>query len=186
MIPTPDAEGDVLNSTDLREQLAALAHEQWSGWMEYLFGKCASAIGGVIIPTEFWERWQRQMATPYAGLSENEKESDRIEADKVLAILSHMEAAHQGEVAALRQRIAALEAALQTIRDQYGQVCDGYELCRHRACQSSHGAWEVADAALNPDWPTAHARACIPTCDGTRPACRWPGMMPQSSSEGVE
>lgn len=32
-------------------------------------------------------RWQKQMNTPYANLSESEQESDRTEADKFLTIL---------------------------------------------------------------------------------------------------
>lgn len=32
-------------------------------------------------------RWKRQMVTPYEGLTEKEKDSDRAEADKVLALL---------------------------------------------------------------------------------------------------
>ena len=72
----------------LREGLAALAHEQWSGWMEYLFSKCeAYQAGTMLIPHWAVERWKRQMKTPYADLLEEEKESDRKEADRVLAML---------------------------------------------------------------------------------------------------
>jgi hypothetical protein len=72
----------------VRERLAALAHEQWSGWMEYLFSKCDFGGGGKwIIPVEYGDRWQRQMRTPYAELTEAEKESDRKEADRVLSII---------------------------------------------------------------------------------------------------
>lgn len=84
---------------DLREQLAALAHEQWSGWMEYMFSKCHPGQarlddgtfvpnGTMVIPAWATERWMRQMSTPYAELPESEKESDRQEADRVLAIVS--------------------------------------------------------------------------------------------------
>lgn len=78
-------------STDqdiLREQLAALAHEQWCGWMRYMFERSSERIDGtVIIPRGLVERWTRQMETAYADLPEDEKESDRTEADKVLALL---------------------------------------------------------------------------------------------------
>ncbi len=79
---------------DLREKLAAQAHAAWSGWMEYLFGKCMgekSALGqyqDITIPADLVARWSRQMQTPYADLPENEKASDRVEADKYLAILA--------------------------------------------------------------------------------------------------
>lgn len=72
----------------MRERLAALAHAQWSGWMEYLFDKCQmNEDGTATIPAWAVERWQRQMRTPYAELPEDEKESDRAEADKVLEVL---------------------------------------------------------------------------------------------------
>lgn len=70
----------------IREDLASLCHEQWSGWMEYLFSKCLpetvheTETGDLVIPRLFVERWKRQMTTPYAWLSEEEKESDRKEA----------------------------------------------------------------------------------------------------------
>ncbi len=77
-----------------REALAALAHEQWSGWMRHLFdrstkcGNPASLVDrSVMIHSDDVERWQRQMGTPYAFLSEEEKESDRREADRVLELL---------------------------------------------------------------------------------------------------
>ena len=73
----------------MKEELADLCHRQWSGWMQYLFNKCRPVIGdgqSVIIPSEFVERWQRQMNTPYAELSEAEQNSDRLEADKFIEI----------------------------------------------------------------------------------------------------
>lgn len=67
------------------EHLAAIAHELWSDWMKYLFSQSVhNADGTVTIPKCSVERWKRQMNTPYAALPENEKESDRIEAQKYL------------------------------------------------------------------------------------------------------
>lgn len=75
-------------SEELREQLAALAHAQWSGWMVYLFGLSRSNGDGTItIPAELVARWQGQIATPYQELSEREKDSDRVEADRVIALI---------------------------------------------------------------------------------------------------
>ncbi len=82
--------------SELREKLAALAHEQWSGWMRHLFSKCEALPGTttddfkirpVVIPLWAVTRWMRQMRAPYVDLSEEEKESDRKEADRVLALL---------------------------------------------------------------------------------------------------
>jgi hypothetical protein len=70
---------------DMRERLADLAHRQWAGWMEYLFSKSHKSVdGSVTIPALLVERWERQMRTPYAQLSESEQNSDRKEADKFI------------------------------------------------------------------------------------------------------
>lgn len=81
----------------VREQLAEYAHDAaWSGWMEYLFGKCrpdyyvddiATPNGDLVIPKELVERWRRQMATKYADLPREEQQSDLAKADKMLAII---------------------------------------------------------------------------------------------------
>jgi hypothetical protein len=80
-----------MSKDELREALAAYAHEAWSGWMRYMFGKCERAHGydheAVAIPKWAVERWTRQMNTSYADLPEEEKESDRKEADKILDII---------------------------------------------------------------------------------------------------
>jgi len=72
-----------MNKKELRELFADLAHKQWSGWMEYLFSKCDANF---TLPQWAVERWQRQMKTEYANLSEEEKNSDRDEADKMIKI----------------------------------------------------------------------------------------------------
>lgn len=72
----------------LREELAELAHKQWSGWMHYLFSKGTFNEDGTwTMPAWAVERWKRQAETPYVELSEEEQDSDRKEADKFLAIL---------------------------------------------------------------------------------------------------
>jgi hypothetical protein len=71
-----------------REALAELAHEQWVGWMRYMFSKSQfNDDGTVTIPEWAVDRWKRQVRTPYPELSDQEKSSDRTEADKVLALL---------------------------------------------------------------------------------------------------
>jgi hypothetical protein len=62
----------------LFEQLAAIEHERWADWQEYVHSKCAHvSTGQLIIPAELVEQWRRQIRTPYVHLSEREKESDR-------------------------------------------------------------------------------------------------------------
>lgn len=71
-----------------KEKLAELCHEQWSGWMRYMFFKGKlNEDGSWTMPKEFVERWTRQMNTPYAELSESEQDSDRKEADKFLRLV---------------------------------------------------------------------------------------------------
>lgn len=72
----------------LREALAAYAHEAWAGWMDYLFrfGQMTED-GQFLMDADKVARWKRQAATPYADLSEAEKQSDRAEADRMLALM---------------------------------------------------------------------------------------------------
>jgi hypothetical protein len=84
---------------DVRERLAAVQHEIWAHWMRYLFDVCETndTRDGrvVIIPADKVKRWQRQMNTPYVDLTDREQESDRHQADKILATLD-VSAARKG------------------------------------------------------------------------------------------
>jgi hypothetical protein len=44
--------------------------------------------------------------------------------------------------------IRELVSVLEDIRDGEGKVCDDFESCNHLACDSSYGAWAIADEAL--------------------------------------
>jgi hypothetical protein len=66
-----------------------LAQYQWSGWMKYLFSKGEFNENGTwTMPKWAVDRWNKQMNTKYQDLSNEEKESDRIEADKILEIIN--------------------------------------------------------------------------------------------------
>ncbi len=78
----------------LRERLASLQHDIWSHWMKHLFSICRpeyehheAEIDSAVIPYDYAKRWRRQLSTPYSELSEEEKRSDREQADKLLALL---------------------------------------------------------------------------------------------------
>lgn len=71
------------------EVLAAYAHNAWSGWMVYLFGKSKkNEDGTVTIPMWAVERWERQASSKYNQLPEEEKASDRKEAKEILCTLN--------------------------------------------------------------------------------------------------
>lgn len=73
-----------------RELLADLSHEIWVSWMNYLFSKCREVEGMdyLEIPASLVERWKRQCETPYSQLSEQERNSDREQADKIITALA--------------------------------------------------------------------------------------------------
>lgn len=53
-------------------------HEIWAHWMTYQFSLCQEQRdGSLIIPADEVARWKRRLATPYQGLTEEERESDR-------------------------------------------------------------------------------------------------------------
>lgn len=73
---------------DVMEGLAAVEHERWSSWQQYLHSKCiTNADGSLTIPSDLAAHWHRQYMTRYADLSDAEKESDRKEVRVTLAFL---------------------------------------------------------------------------------------------------
>lgn len=66
---------------NLREELAALEHEQWGIWTRYMIRNFTK---------ENVDRWKKQMVTPYKSLSEKEKRSDRVGADRVLELFERL------------------------------------------------------------------------------------------------
>lgn len=59
------------------------------------------------------------------------------------------------EIAKRDARIAELEIerdatvnALEKIKRKEGRVCKDFETCTHESCNSSYGAWAIADEAL--------------------------------------
>jgi hypothetical protein len=64
-------------SDELLEALAAAEHEQWTHWTRHLLDN---------LTPENIARWRRQCDTPYADLSEEEKEKDREWARRVVLV----------------------------------------------------------------------------------------------------
>lgn len=66
---------------ELREELAALEHEQWRYWTENL-----ALREWENLPHELVERWKENWV-PYEELDEETKEHDRKWADRVLEVV---------------------------------------------------------------------------------------------------
>jgi len=72
----------------LLEKLANKVHDIWIGWMRYQSTKgFEGPRGQFTIDAESVARWERQAATPYTGLSEGEKTSDREIARQYLRLI---------------------------------------------------------------------------------------------------
>lgn len=68
---------------EIKEKLAAIEHERWSDWQKYvsdLMGR--NSDGWYVLAREYFDRWQRQIATPYSELSDQEKASDIEQVDR--------------------------------------------------------------------------------------------------------
>jgi len=73
----------------LIEALAVIEHERWSHWQRYMHGRCiCQPDGSLVIPADLVRRWQKQIDTPYAELSEKEKESDREQVRKYVPLIA--------------------------------------------------------------------------------------------------
>jgi hypothetical protein len=101
----------------LIETLAAIEHERWSHWQQYIHEKCKPQPDGtLIIPAELVARWKKQSSTPYSALSESEKDSDREQAQKYLPVI----------LAALRRTPDLSELALDTCRHEHDDLLDAW------------------------------------------------------------
>ena len=61
----------------LVEKIAPFEHDQWAHWTKYMLDN---------LTDENIARWRKQIGTKYEDLSEEEKESDRVWARKLLEI----------------------------------------------------------------------------------------------------
>ena len=91
---------------ELRDKLAAIEHERWADWQAW----CHNVIRENSPSPEtlkVLERWDKQIATPYAELTEREKASDMEQVDRYWPlILSY------GDTRELEGRIDSLEKLL--------------------------------------------------------------------------
>ncbi len=83
-----NGEIEVVDDTStLLERFADIQHAIWSHWMRYQFSVCINnPDGSCTIPANKVVRWKRQMETSYGLLTDEERESDREQAHKILGI----------------------------------------------------------------------------------------------------
>ncbi len=65
------------------EMLHALRDAGWRNYSLFL-----DDDGTLTIPADLVDRWKRQAVTPYLQLTSLEQDSDRAEADRILAIVA--------------------------------------------------------------------------------------------------
>ncbi|WP_230646752.1 hypothetical protein [Bradyrhizobium sp. Leaf401] len=82
----------------LVEELATLEHERWAHWQRYVHKKGRrQPDGSILLPAELVSRWERQINTLYADLTNEEKASDREQVQKYLPILKRWLRRFRGE-----------------------------------------------------------------------------------------
>lgn len=77
-----------LRDPELLEKLAAAEHERWAHWQRYLHQQCTPGPdGSLTIPADLVRRWTVQIDTPYADLTQAEKDSDRDQVERYLPLI---------------------------------------------------------------------------------------------------
>lgn len=105
------------------EEGAALEHARWSRWQAYLHMFLTyheikdgdRTIACYLLSADVYERWERQIATEYKELSEEEKESDRKEVREYLPLVR--------SIAALSKQQARQEAIEECTLTQLIKKC---------------------------------------------------------------
>jgi len=73
----------------LLEQLAAIEHERWAHWQRFMHGKGErKPDGSLVLPADLVAQWERLIETPYAQLTDKERESDREQVRRYLPVVA--------------------------------------------------------------------------------------------------
>jgi hypothetical protein len=83
-----DAEHKLLKGIDT---LAAVEHERWAHWQRYMHSKGTRlADGSLQLSGDLIARWEKQIATPFAELTQEEKDSDRDQVRVAIPIIASL------------------------------------------------------------------------------------------------
>jgi hypothetical protein len=84
-MPDRDSIRTALEGEHTIDRLAAIEHERWAHWQQYLHSKCErQSDGSLVIPAEVVSRWEEQIRTPYEQLTPEEQASDREQVHRYL------------------------------------------------------------------------------------------------------
>jgi len=208
-------------NNELIEKLAALQHEVWAHWTKYMLDTLAPLFGNNImtenqvraifelVPAEganaehiqktkdafaTIDRWRRQIETPYADLTEKEKDSDREWAEKALDTVRGVESSvwvHEGNVVPERLR-RLTEDAIMVERARVSSILSGMVVdamaVRDLVKMDLLGEVQTALAAESPpEFPEPSIRC--PKCGGEAAYVCWgiqPGTVAPARCMAVE
>ncbi len=73
------------------DTLAAIEHERWAHWQRYMHSKGRTlSDGSLLLPADLVARWKRQVDTPFAELTEDEKDSDRDQIREYISAIAKL------------------------------------------------------------------------------------------------
>jgi len=92
---------------EMIEKMASIEHERWAKWQKYMHSHVYDSSQSInphlkVIPTELYNRWERQINTPYEQLSEKEKESDREQVRPYFELISNLKKSIREEIESKR------------------------------------------------------------------------------------
>ncbi|WP_127159004.1 hypothetical protein [Xanthomonas arboricola] len=74
--------------TLLLEALAAIEHERWAHWQQFMHDQGKRLPdGSLVLPPELIAKWDRLIDTPYVQLTSEEQESDRDQVRRYLPVI---------------------------------------------------------------------------------------------------
>jgi len=77
-----------MNKDELRQELAAYAHDTWANYVEFLLRESREGDAGtIIIPTVLVDKLNWRTSLPYESLPEEIQQSYLEEADRMLKIM---------------------------------------------------------------------------------------------------
>jgi len=87
-VPTDDQIRGTLESSKTIDRLAAVEHERWSHWQQYVHDQGErQSDGSLLIPAEIVAHWDKQIVARFADLSDEERQSDREQVLRYLPVV---------------------------------------------------------------------------------------------------